>query len=147
MSSRNTAATSRISYYFNKITKQGFSRSARPGPSKVTSPKLDTSEPAPESPSKEPAKRSHEESSPHHSDTREISSLPRSSDSLAFHSDTRALNARVKAVVRLIGGIRDGQDHGQLLIRRKLTSSDFRQLLQVLETDEALGGFFCDKIR
>jgi hypothetical protein len=79
-----------------------------------------------------------------------IFALPRSHDSLAPQSRARASNARVKNLIKLIERIRDGQYEGkQLLIRRKLTCSEYGQMLHFIENseDEALQAYFSDKLQ
>ena len=81
---------------------------------------------------------------------RAISTLPThppSSGSVAPPNRSRA-PARVKNVIKLIEDVRDGREgKKQLLIRRKLLGTEFRQLCKVVEDDEELRGFVHDKLR
>lgn len=148
------AERNRITNFFNKLTKPTSSRptSSRSAPPKVSSPKHSTSKPAsPGPPSTEPIRCSHEEHSLQDTATEGgVFALRRSYHSLATQSRARAIDARVKNLVKLIEKIRDGQYEGeQLLIKRKLTYSEYGRMLQFIENseDEALRAYFNDKLR
>ena len=60
----------------------------------------------------------------------------------------RAREGRVRNVIRSIEQVRDGKYPGtQLLIRRKLYHSEYRDVLARVEADNALNGFFYDGLR
>lgn len=60
----------------------------------------------------------------------------------------QARDTRIKNVIRLLKQVRDGTYSGpQLLIRRKLNPSEYQDLLDRIEADKELDGFFNDKLR
>ena len=72
---------------------------------------------------------------------------PPNPSSVAPPNRSRA-SARVKNVVKLIEDVRDGRyGQEQLLIKRKLLGTEFRQLCRLIENDEELLGFVDDKLR